>query len=46
MTSATSNNVKERRKTDEQTMREVKEREEALIAESKMDPEDVDPYDE
>lgn len=46
MTSATSNNVKERRKTDEQTMMEVKEREEALIAESKMDPEDADPYDE
>ena len=46
MTSATSSNVKERRKTDEQTMREVKEREEALIAESKMDPDDADPYDE
>lgn len=46
MTSATSSNVKERRKTDEQTIREVKEREDALIAESKMDPADADPYDE
>jgi hypothetical protein len=46
MTSATSSNVKERRNKDEQTMKEVREREEALIAESKMDPEDVDPYDE
>ncbi len=46
MSSATSNNVKERRKTDEQTIKEVREREEALIAESKMEQEDADPYDE
>ena len=46
MSSATSNNVKERRKTDEQTIKEVREREETLIAESKMEPEDADPYDE
>ena len=46
MTTATSNNVKERRQTDAQTVKEITEREEALIAESKQDPEDVDPYDE
>jgi len=46
MTSATSNNVKQSRKTDEQTIKEVRDREEILLAESKMDPEDVDPYDE
>jgi len=46
MTKATSNNVKERRQTDQQTVKEITEREEKLIAESKQDPEDVDPYDE
>ena len=46
ITKATSNNVKERRQTDEQTVKEIKTREEALLAESKQDPEDVDPYDE
>ena len=45
-TKATSNSVKEKKKTEQRTVEEIQKREEALIKESRADPEDVDPYDE
>ena len=46
MTKSISNNVKTKKAEEEQVTREIQEREENLIKESEMDPEDVDPYEE
>ena len=43
---AVSANIKEQKKDEEQTIQEIRNREEALVTESRADPEDVDPYDE
>ena len=45
-TKAVSNDVKEKKNKEQRTVEEIKKREEALLAESRADPEDVDPYDE
>ena len=41
MTKSISNNVKTKKAEEEQFTREIQEREENLIKESEMDPEDV-----
>jgi len=46
LTQSVSNTVKEKKLQEERTTREIKEREENLIQESRADPDDVDPYDE
>jgi hypothetical protein len=45
-TQAVSTNVKNKKAEEQKTIDDIKEREEALLAESKQDPEDADPYDE
>lgn len=46
MTTSVSSNIKEKKDLEQQTVNEIKAREEALLAESKADPKDADPYDE
>lgn len=45
-TQAVSTNVKNKKAEEQKTIDDIKEREEALLAESKQNPEDADPYDE
>ncbi len=45
-TQAVSSNIKNKKAEEQKTVTDIKEREEALLAESKQDPEDADPYDE
>lgn len=46
MTKSVSNNVKTKKAEEEKVIREIQEREEELINDSKTEPEDKDPYDE
>ena len=46
LTESVSSTVKAKKLQEERTTREIKEREENLIQESRADPDDVDPYDE
>ena len=46
MTKSVSNNIKEKKADEERTVQEIRSREEALIEESRADPDNVDPYDE
>jgi len=45
-TKAISSSIKEKKRDEQKTVDDIKEREEKLIEESKMDPDDVDPYEE
>lgn len=45
MTASVSSSIKSKKKDESKEMEEMKQREEALLAESRRDPEDVDPYD-
>lgn len=46
MTASVSSSIKSKKKEESKEMEEIKQREEALLAESRQKPEDVDPYDE
>lgn len=46
MTASVSQSIKSKKQKENKEMEEIKQREEALLAESRRDPEDVDPYDE
>jgi len=46
MTASVSSAIKSKKKKESNDMKEIKQREEALLAESRKDPEDVDPYEE
>jgi len=45
MTASVSSSIKSKKKDESKELEEMKQREEALLAESRQDPEDVDPYD-
>ena len=45
MTASVSSSIKNKKKKDQKEIEEIKQREEALLKESRQDPEDVDPYD-
>lgn len=45
MTASVSSSIKSKKKDESKELEEMKQREEALLAESRKDPEDVDPYD-
>ena len=46
MTASVSSSIKSKKKKEQKEMEEIKQREEALLAESRRAPEDVDPYEE
>ncbi len=46
MTKSVSSAIKSKKKKENKDMEEIKKREEKLLAESRQDPEDVDPYEE
>ena len=46
MTASVSSSIKAKKQKDQNNMVEIKQREEALLAESRRSPEDIDPYDE
>ena len=46
MTSSVSGAIKNKKKEDRNEIEDIKRREEKLLAESRQDPEDVDPYEE
>ena len=46
MSSSVSSSIKSKKVKEQSDMQEIKKREEALLAESRQDPEDADPYEE
>jgi hypothetical protein len=46
MTSSVSSSIKSKKNKEQNDMKEIKKREEALVAESRRDPDDADPYEQ